>query len=264
MTQTRAYAVKGIVGFAASLLILGGGAAYGQDFTWQGKVAADKTVEVKGLNGRIRATASSGDEVTVTATKHGTKSDPKQVDVRVVEGADGVTICSIYPPPAGGAANGCAPGEGQHMHTDDNDVQVDYEIAIPKGVRFKAKNINGAIEASGLTAAVEAHSVNGGLLLTTAGSVSAKTVNGSIDVTVRALGGGLHLATVNGTAKLVLPSAVNANVEAKTVHGAIESDFPLPVEGHYAGKHMSGVLGSGGPQISVHSVNGSLTVRKGR
>jgi hypothetical protein len=263
MTQTRAYAVKGVVGFAASLLILGGGAAYGQDFTWQGKVAADKTVEVKGLNGRIRATASSGDEVTVTATKHGERSDPAEVDVRVVEHAEGVTICTVYPP-AGESANDCSPGAGRHMHTDNNDVRVDYEIGIPKGVRFKAHNVNGAIEASGLTAAVEAHSVNGGLLLTTAGSVSAKTVNGSIDVTVRALGGGLHLATVNGTAKLVLPSAVNANLEAKTVHGAIESDFPLPVEGHYAGKHMSGVLGSGGPQISVHSVNGSLTLRKGR
>jgi len=262
MTRKEAYAVKGIVGFALSLFMLGGSGAYGQDFTWHGKVAVDKTVEVKGLNGRIRAKASTGDEVTVTATKHGTKSDPKQVDVRVVEGADGVTICSIYPPPAGGAANGCAPGEGQHMHTDDNDVQVDYEIAIPKGVRFKAKNINGAIEAAGITAAVEAKSVNGALLLTTAGPVSGKTVNGSIDVTVNALGSGLHLATVNGAAKLVLPPATNANLDAKTVHGTIESDFPLPVHGHHVGKSLSGAIGSGGPEISVHSVNGSLSLRK--
>ena len=34
----------------------------------------------------------------VTATKTGRKSNPAEVEIRVVEHAEGVTICAVYPP----------------------------------------------------------------------------------------------------------------------------------------------------------------------
>ncbi len=262
MRSEKTKARRGVIGLALSLLVAGGVSASAADFTWHGKVAAGKGVEVEGLNGRIRATLSAGDEVTVTASKHGTKSDPAEVDVRLVEHGDGVTICSVYPAPAGRTTNECAPGEGGRMGTDNNDVAVDYEIGIPKGVRFKAHNVNGSIEAEGMTAAVDVRTVNGALRLTTAGAVVGKTVNGAIDVTVNGLGGDVRLETVNGAATLALPASVNASIEGQTVHGVIASDFPWSIEGHHVGKHVRGSLGSGGPVISVRSVNGALTFRK--
>src|SRR5438445_74623 len=51
-----------------------------QDFQWQGRLAPGKTLEIKGVNGAIEASAAGGEEVEVTATKHGRRSDPASVN----------------------------------------------------------------------------------------------------------------------------------------------------------------------------------------
>src|SRR2546428_12268055 len=71
-------------------------AAAQNEFHWKGKVAAGKAIEIKGVNGDVSAVAGSGD-VEVTAVKHAHRSDPDEVKIAVVEHADGVTICAVYP-----------------------------------------------------------------------------------------------------------------------------------------------------------------------
>jgi hypothetical protein len=48
----------------------------GPDFSWHKAMAAGKTLEIKGVNGEIRATLASGNEASVTATKTSRRSDP--------------------------------------------------------------------------------------------------------------------------------------------------------------------------------------------
>jgi len=69
--------------------------ATAEEFHWQGKVAPGGAVEIKGVNGGITATGSSGSEVEVVALKKGRKSDPTQVKIDVVEHPGGVTICAV-------------------------------------------------------------------------------------------------------------------------------------------------------------------------
>ena len=52
-----------------------------EEFHWSGKLATGKAVEIKGVNGAIRATGVPGGEVEVTAVKKGRKSDPDEVKV---------------------------------------------------------------------------------------------------------------------------------------------------------------------------------------
>ena len=66
-----------------------------QDFSWTGRLAAGKELEIKGVNGWIRAEAASGDEIQVTASKRARDDDPADVQVEVVEHAGGVTILLI-------------------------------------------------------------------------------------------------------------------------------------------------------------------------
>src|SRR5687767_1944733 len=54
----------------------GGEAAAQNEFRWSGQVASGRTVEIKGVNGDVRAEASSGGEVEVVATKSARRSDP--------------------------------------------------------------------------------------------------------------------------------------------------------------------------------------------
>src|SRR5438445_11702574 len=68
------------------------------EFHWNGKVAPGKSIEIKGVNGDVRAVASSGGgDVEVSAVKHAHRSDPDDVKIEVVPHEDGVTICAVYP-----------------------------------------------------------------------------------------------------------------------------------------------------------------------
>src|SRR5436309_12948653 len=84
------------------------------DFHWRGKIATGREIEIKGVNGDVRAVAGSGGETEVTATKRAKRSDPDDVKIEVVEHEGGGTICAVYPRegrranggPAGGGGNG--------------------------------------------------------------------------------------------------------------------------------------------------------------
>src|SRR5258708_19196321 len=82
-----------------------------QDFNWHGRLAAGKRLEVKGVNGDVRAVLASGAEAVVTARKHSRRSDPDEGKIEVVESPAGITICAVDPTPAPARrANTRAPG----------------------------------------------------------------------------------------------------------------------------------------------------------
>src|SRR6266508_1883921 len=178
-------------------------AAAQQEFRWHGRIAAGKSIEIKGVNGDVSAVAGSG-ETEVTAVKRAKRSDPDDVKIEVVEHADGVTICAVYPSD-GRRENSCAPGEGGHMNTRDNDVGVYFTVRVPAGVKFIGKTVNGEMEAANLA----------------------------------------------------------SDVDAVTVNGDIVSDFPLTVTGRLGPRRVHGTIGSGGRELSLTTVNGSIKLRKG-
>lgn len=233
-----------------------------QGFDWSGTVAAGKAVEIKGINGGIEATGTSGSQVVLHAVKKGKKSDPSQVKIEVVEHAGGVTICAVYP--STGEPNQCKPGEGGRMKVDKNDVSVRFQVEIPAGVRFVGRTVNGGIEARGLQAAAEAYTVNGGIDVEARGLTRAETVNGGISARVERADwkDTLRLKTVNGGIDVSLPSSTAANVKAATVNGDIETDFPLTVKGKFGRRRIEGVIGGGGPGLEMETVNGSIKLSK--
>ena len=237
-------------------------AAAQEDFHWKGKVAAGQAIEIKGVNGGITATGSAGDEVEVTAVKKGRKSDPTDVKLDVVEHAGGVTICAVYP--SDGAPNECAPGKGGRMRVRDNDVNVEFRVKVPAGVRFVGRTVNGGIEASGLKADAEAETVNGGVELDSTGTARAQTVNGGITARLGRADwdGTLKLETVNGGIDVTLPEGLSADVQASTVNGDISTDFPLTVKGKIARRRLEGTIGSGGRLLEMKTVNGGIELKK--
>src|SRR5881409_2022794 len=165
---------------AAALALAPRTAAAQREFHWKGTVAPGKAIEIKGVNGDIRADAGSGD-VEVSAVKHARRSDPDEVKIEVVQHEDGVTICAVYPSD-GRRDNTCEAGDGGHMNTHDNDVAVDFTVRVPAGVRFVGRTVNGAVEAAHLASDVEANTVNGAIRISTSGFAQAGTVNGSIKI----------------------------------------------------------------------------------
>ncbi len=247
---------------AAGLLLAGPSGA--EDFHWQGVVAAGGSVEIKGVNGGIDATGSSGSgPVEVTAVKKGRRSNPAGVEIKVVEHAGGVTICAVYPT-SEGAPNECVPGAGGKMRVRDNDVSVDFKVKVPAGVRFVGRTVNGGIDATELPADAEAYTVNGGVSVKAGGTIRAETVNGGVDASFGRADwtGEIQLKTVNGGIDVALPGDASAELRAQTVNGDIETDFPITVQGRMSKRRLSGTIGSGGRQLALETVNGGIEIKK--
>src|SRR5688572_33443188 len=83
-----------------------------QDFTWSGNIAQGRAIEIKGVNGDVRAEPSGSNQVEVVAVKSARRDDPASVRIQVVPHEGGVTICAVYPSREGARPNECAAGQG--------------------------------------------------------------------------------------------------------------------------------------------------------
>lgn len=231
------------------------------DFTWQGVVGSGQTVEIKGVNGAIIAERAVGEEIEVRAEKTARRSDPSEVRIEVVEHARGVTVCAVYPS-SRGSENTCEPGSEGRNNVRNNDVQVTFYVSVPEGIGFFGGTVNGDVEVRDLASDVVATSVNGDIEISTTGFAEANTVNGSIEAAMERydLEEGLSFRTVNGSISLDLPDDVDADVDASWVNGSLEAELPLKLIGRISRRSAEGVLGEGGPELNLKTVNGSIRV----
>jgi DUF4097 and DUF4098 domain-containing protein YvlB len=229
------------------------------EFHWNRVLDAGKTIEIKGINGSVTAEKASGDRVEVVALKIGKRNDPREVRIEAVEHSGGVTLCAVYPS-RGSTPNTCESGSRGRMNLRNNDVQVRFEVRVPRGVRLVASTINGSVKATGLESDLVASTVNGSISLSTSGRAEANTVNGSIKAEIGSteLSDDLEFNTVNGSIEVYVPDGLNAAIGASTVGGRLSSDFPLMIER----KKMHGVLGSGGPELKLSAVNGTIRLKR--
>lgn len=253
--------IKRMAWSALGLALVGAGPAMAEDFSWRGRVGVGQTLEIRGVKGGITA-ESSGGEVELTAVKRGRHSDPASVEIKVVEHGGGVTICAVYPS-RGGRANTCEPGGG-HNNTNNNDVQVEFTVKVPAGVRLSAHTVNGAVRVTDVEGDVTAETVNGNVEVSSGGVVKAGTVNGSIDAKLGRADwtGTLDFETVNGNITLGLPSDLSADVDAEVLNGRITSDFGVGGNVHQTKRALRGTVGEGGRGLQLGTVNGSITLRK--
>jgi DUF4097 and DUF4098 domain-containing protein YvlB len=145
---------------------------------------------------------------------------------------------------------------------------VAFEIRVPREVgRLDLKIMNGGIKLSGVEGELVAETLNSSIELTNvAGPVRAKTTNGSINVLMsKWRDDEVKLASVNGNINLQIKDNVNAQFDAKVVHGSIQIDdaFGVPIDRRMGGgQSASGKIGDGGNSISLSTVNGSIRLTK--
>lgn len=256
-----------LAGFAAVVVLSGTAEAQtSETFEWSGLLPAGGTLEVRGVNGDIEAAPSASPRAEVRAVKTGKKSDPRAVQIEVVQDAIGVLVCAVYPSRGADRPNRCA-RNGYVANVRDNDVDVDFIVKVPAGAGLVARTVNGKVSATALSGDIEASTVNGGIDLSTAGVASANTVNGSIDARIgrSQWTGTREYRTVNGAIKIELPADARAAVKGRTVNGDLDSDFPLTIQtGRLWGpRSFEGTIGGGGGgRLEIETVNGAIRLRR--
>ena len=216
-------------------------------------LASGATLEIKNVLGSVVATQGTGPNATVHvhATRDGV---PQDVKLSVTTAPQRLIVCPIVPP------------DENCDHHDDrggNDrVKVDFTVTVPRGVNLKVTSVNGNVVATGLDATVRANVVRGDVRIATSGPAEAHVVSGSIDATIGTPANDAELSfeTVSGPIHLTLPHNANASLRASTLNGSIEGPNLAIDQQGYVGRSASGQFGHGGPHLSLHSVNGAISV----
>ncbi|MGE5323568.1 MAG: DUF4097 family beta strand repeat-containing protein [Actinomycetota bacterium] len=240
------------------LALLSAAAAFAQqdtkNFHWNGKLATDQTVTVKTINGNVQADPASGNEVQVTAQATGTYA--QQVNFQVHQDENGVTICETYP-----GHDSC--GGNSVSHHNNDHTRISYQVRVPAANRFAAHSVNGNVTARSLDRQVKASTVNGTVKVSTKSWAEAESVNGGLDVTMGNANwpGTLRLASVNGAIHVGLPANANTDVDVRSVNGSFHSDFPV-TSNSFMSHHVQGRVGSGGRELDLRTVNGSVSLEK--
>lgn len=231
-----------------------------ETFEWSGQVALGGEVEVKGIGGDVTFTLGVGDDVHVEAVKNGWRNDPSTVTIEVVEHADGVRICAIYPDVPGQAPNSCT--EGGNNTSWNNDVEVDFMVRVPPGRTLEAGVIGGELTALGIENEVVLKTIGGNIVISTTEIAEASTFGGNITVTIGSTDPGRNLVfnTLSGNVMVTVPAAVNAIADVSAFSGTVSSDFPLTLVGP---NHLQGTLGAGGSTLTLSSSSGNARLLRG-
>ena len=113
----------------------------GDEWRWSGKLSPDQLLQIKNVNGSIEADGVNGDTIEVVAYKSG--ADKDQVRIEMVNGAEGVTICAVYP----GHGNSCSAGDGYRQEVHDVHAKVEFTVKVPRTLRFDARSRLAALQA---------------------------------------------------------------------------------------------------------------------
>lgn len=234
------------------------------DLEWSWDLAPGATLEVRGINGGITVRGASGRRARLTAEKTaGRRCDPDEVRIEVSEDRRGVVVCALYPSRRG--ENVC---ERDHLESsnDNCDVEVEFVVEVPAGVRFVGRTVNGGVLATDLAAPLELHTVNGSIRLDTSEWATARTVNGTIhaSIGIASWDEPVELETVNGNIEVELPADVAADLHGTFLNGSVQSDFPVSVRGKHGPRRVSGTLGRGGSTLDLATLNGNLVLRTAR
>jgi hypothetical protein len=233
-------------------------------FTLDERVPAGQWLRVRNVSGEVRVRPATGDRVEIVATKSWRRGDPKVVRIESRKSSDGsILVCAFWTENATCDENGYR-SRNEGRSNRNNDVAVDFEVRLPKGVNVGAWSVNGGVSVDGATGEVEAGSVNGGVDATSSGGpVQASSVNGTVHARMGRVGNeDLDFSSVNGNVIAEFGEDIDAQVELSTVNGRFQTDWPVTITGRVDPRHLRATIGKGGRRIRLSTVNGNVELRK--
>lgn len=215
-------------------------------------LAADGTVHLDNVNGDIDITAWDKAEVSLVAEKRAkTDDDLHKVSIEIDSAPAKLSIHTKYE-------------KTGWFHSNVN-ASVRYKLMVPAGAQLhKIDSVNSDITVTGVRGRVDLDTVNGRITATgLAADAQLESVNGSLTAEFASLDGvqNVKLDSVNGRATVALPKGAGARIDADSVNGGVNIDQLVKL-GKVHRHSLSGQIGGGGPDISLETVNGSISIKE--
>ena len=234
---------------------------------------------VENINGTIRVTGDSGNDVRATVRERFTADTPELLatgrnEVRVEMKQEGNTV-RLY-------LDGPFRDRREYRRTEGYRFRHEFELQVPRDIDVELKTVNAGkpIEVTNVRGVFSVRNVNGGIeMKDVAGHGSAETVNGAVNVSfVQNPREASSFKTVNGAIEVGFQPDLSADMRLRTMHGDGWTDFdyqPLAAVAETATeKGSKGFrftisardkrlrIGAGGVEHSFQTLNGSITIRK--
>ncbi len=238
---------------SAALLALapGAGASVTENFKQTYPLDAKGTIHLDNVNGDIDIVAWDKAEVSLEAEKKGkTDADLAKVTLEIDSSPAKLSIKTKY------AKTGWL---------GNVNASVRYKLMVPAGARLeKIDSVNSDITVTGVRGSVNLDTVNGTITATgLASDARLDSVNGGLNAEFVSLEGvsKVKLDSVNGRATVTLPKGASAHIDADSVNGRVNIDQSVKLAKVH--RHsLTGEIGSGGPDISLETVNGSISIKE--
>lgn len=240
---------------------------------------AGRLLTVDNVCGSIRLRAHRDDTVSVhiletvrARTARDADRAQRETQLRTIEAPDAIRLIADGP---FRLADGSL-----RWHDRRYVVCYDLTITAPQRLDVDLRTINrGTVDVEGIEGDLVVSNVNGPLVIgEVTGSGALSTVNGDIDLNVRALPtDAWSIETVNGDVEASFPPRLAAELRFTTMNGEILTDFAVrtrPGESLQRGRGEDGVfraerrravharVGNGGPEIAIETLNGDIVLRR--
>jgi len=230
---------------------------FSEDFNMTFPLMSKGRFSLDNPNGTVEISGWDRNEVSIKGVKRGKNREAVEATKTDVEsGADHVAVQTRVPRKRIGWGN--------------ENVTVDYTVRVPRTARLeRIESANGNVVIEDVTGDIAASTANGSVRAKgSASDLKLSTSNGQITAEPASLGSSqsVSLDTANGSITATFPADADATITADTTNGGITSEFSsLTVKKDFpTGSHLKGTLGKGGASVKAQTVNGSITIRRGR
>ncbi len=215
------------------------------------------------LRGYIHVTGTAGAQIVVKVRKH--------IFARSKEAmADAKKDVKFEMTQQGNAVKLYADGPFRWHGSDEERgyrVVFDCEIQAPSGAALELHTLNSAIQVKNSSGDFQLHSLNGGIEMEEiGGSGSVHTLNGGVKVAFSrnpAKASTFH--TLNGAIDMYFHSTPDVELALHTLNGGLFADFDVTTVAGAGGRfvyrrggNMRVRAGKGGPELSIHTLNGAV------
>ena len=205
------------------------------------------TVRIGSINGPVTIETIAGDtaQIHLIRSAH-SQSELSNGRVEITESSSELSIMGI-----------------KNRSNGRSSVTHSLELRLPRSVSLDIQGVNGAVDVGEIEGKINLKGINGRVELERATSSSILSgINGSVDVTlVQISPEGLDVRGINGGVEIRIIDRVDANLKIRGINGSISTELSnLTIQGKVSSDSLTGIIGSGGPLISVSGVNGRVRI----